>query len=195
MDQPRLFLASCSPRRAELLGQLDLDHVQISTDIDETRQPHEHPADYVQRLALAKATAGHQMAGNKAAVVTLGADTAVAIDARILGKPTSQAHAADMLRNLSGRSHRVFTGVAIVSADRQQSVVSHSTVTMRAIGDDEIAAYWRTGEPADKAGGYAIQGLGAVFVEQLEGSYSGVMGLPLFETAALLRQFGLTILA
>jgi len=191
MKRPHLVLASASPRRCELLAQIGIEFEQQVADIDETPRAGESPADYVARLALEKARAVRR-AGSCAAPV-LGADTAVVVEGRILGKPADFADARDMLRLLSGRAHEVFSAVALV-AGREAVAVSCSTVRFREIHDSEIAAYWRSGEPCDKAGGYAIQGLAAAFIERLDGSYSGVMGLPLYETAGLLDDFGIRIL-
>ena len=191
MTRPHLVLASASPRRCELLAQIGIEFEQRVADIDETPRAGEPPADYVARLALEKARTVRR-AGSCAAPV-LGADTAVVVDGRILGKPADFADAGDMLRLLSGRVHEVFSAVALV-AGREAVAVNCSTVRFREIHDSEIAAYWRSGEPRDKAGGYAIQGLAAAFIERLDGSYSGVMGLPLYETARLLDDFGIRIL-
>lgn len=160
-------------------------------DLDESPEPGESAEHYVGRLALDKARAALTLLGKAERTLILAADTAVVIGADILGKPRDAADAAAMLRRLSGGEHRVLSGVALIGADgRETSALSESRVRMRRILDAEMAAYWATGEPADKAGGYAIQGRAAVFVEALSGSYSGVMGLPLFETAALLAAAG-----
>ncbi|MBA1243965.1 Maf family protein [Pseudomonas japonica] len=184
-----LLLASGSPRRRELLQQIGVPFTQVSADIDETTLPHEAPEAYVQRLALAKAAAGlgHASAG----AVVLGADTAVILDGQILGKPQGEQDAARMLTALSASVHEVFTAVALHSESRREVCCVSTRVRFRHITPQEIHAYWASGEPADKAGGYAIQGLGAVFVEAIEGSYSAVVGLPLCETAALLARFGI----
>lgn len=191
-----IYLASRSPRRRELLLQLGIGHERLDIDVDETQLSSEAPAGYVRRLALEKARAGHRLLRRRSSPMrpVLSADTAVVIDGRILGKPRDRAHALSMLLGLSGREHQVVTGVALVG-EREQSALSTSSVRFRPIGEDEAAAYCATGEPSDKAGGYAIQGLAAQFVENLSGSYSGVMGLPLFETAALLRQEGIGLLS
>lgn len=178
-----ILLASASPRRQELLTQIGVCFQVLPVDIDETPKTHERAADYVLRLAAAKAQAGRA----KRAMSALGADTAVIVDNAILGKPRDQAHATQMLTRLSGRKHAVLTAVALADDRGLQTRLSTSQVWMRALSSEEIAAYWRSGEPCDKAGAYAIQGFAATFIERLEGSYSGVMGLPLFETAALLR--------
>ncbi len=187
-----LYLASRSPRRRELLGQLGLTPEAAPTDVDETPRAGEAPAEYVVRLALAKARAG--LARCAPGSLVLGADTALAADGRILGKPADREGFRHLLRRLSGREHKALTGVALVGEGLEETRLSVSHVFFRAVREAEIDAYWATGEPADKAGGYAIQGLGAVFVERLEGSYSGVMGLPLFETAELLHAAGFSIL-
>ena len=181
-----VVLASQSPRRRTLLDQLGVAHEALPVDVDETPRPGEAPAEYVLRLALAKARAGR---ARRPDCLVVGADTAVVIDDAILGKPADRASAIAMLGLLSGREHRVLTAVALVG-DREESRLSVSHVRFRPVGSAEAAAYWDTGEPADKAGGYAVQGIGALFVEQLTGSYSGVMGLPLYETAELLRRAG-----
>lgn len=182
-----IHLASQSPRRRELLAQIGIRHDVIDVEVDETPRAGEAPAEYVLRLALAKARAGHRLRPDRP---VLGADTAVVQDDRILGKPLDRQDAAAMLAQLSGREHRVLTAVALVG-DREETRLSVSHVRFRPIDAAEAAAYWETGEPADKAGGYAVQGLGALFVESIGGSYSGVMGLPLFETGELLRRAGI----
>lgn len=159
----------------------------------------ESPEQFVERLALEKAKAGFLNLGGNHFRPVLGADTAVVIDDDILGKPRDKAHAIGMLQRLSGRRHRVLSAVAVVrrdnlGQDRDLVRLSESFVDFRAITREECVAYWKTGEPADKAGAYAIQGKAAFFIERLEGSYSGVMGLPLFETGELLSQFGIEIL-
>jgi len=185
---PDIFLASHSPRRRELLEQLGVRFRSVEQNADESLHSGESPEVYVIRLALEKARAGHAaLAGDLANV--LGADTAVVLDGEILGKPADREEALDMLTRLSGRSHRVLTGVAMVDGEREATRLSVSTVTFRDLGERELSLYWESGEPKGKAGAYAIQGRGGVFVEQLEGSYSGVMGLPLFETGDLLEEF------
>ena len=193
MREPFIYLASGSPRRRELLAQLGLSFELLVTDIDESLQSGE-PADaYVCRMARDKARAAlGQMPEHRAPV--LGADTTVVVDRHILGKPADREAAAVMLRRLSGRDHEVLTAVALVdgNGDEQHEAiaVSRTVVTFRPLSNAEIDGYWATGEPCDKAGGYAIQGFGAIFIEAIHGSYSGVMGLPLFETARLLNGFG-----
>lgn len=190
---PDIILASASPRRRELLAQIGVRFRQQVAQIDETRLENESPPDYVARVALEKARAIGRQLGDDG-VPVLGADTAVVIDGHVLGKPENEDHARRMLGMLSGRMHGVFSSVAIVRGDREAVRVNESSVWFRSLSASEIEAYWRSGEPRDKAGAYAIQGMGAIFVERLEGSYSGVMGLPLFETARLLRDFGIQVL-
>ncbi|MFY1019176.1 Maf family protein [Ectopseudomonas khazarica] len=186
-----LFLASASPRRRELLAQIAVPCVTQIASIDETPLPAEPAAVYVERLALEKARAGLRALGERADAVVLGADTAVVLDGRILGKPADFAESREMLLSLSGRSHQVMTAVALVGAGRESSRVVTSEVSFRTLGEAEIEAYWASGEPCDKAGSYGIQGLAAVFVNRVQGSYSAVVGLPLCETAEMLGQFGI----
>ncbi len=188
-----ICLASRSPRRRELLHQIGVDFDVIDVDVDEQRGPQESAEAIVARVALDKARAGRSALPAGSPMPVLGADTAVVIDDEVLGKPRDGADAARMLSLLSGRTHRVLTAVALV-AGRETVCVSTSKVTFRTLGDAECAAYWASGEPADKAGAYAIQGLAAVFISRLEGSYSGVMGLPLYETATLLQESGITVI-
>jgi septum formation protein len=157
-------------------------------DVDETQRAGEAPRDYVARLAVEKAQAGFARRGGDLPV--LGADTTVVVDQQVLGKPGSQAQGVAMLALLSGREHQVLTAVALTTHENTRVRLSASRVGFRAIAAVEAAAYWATGEPLGKAGGYAVQGRGAVFVEHLHGSYSGVMGLPLFDTAQLLDAAG-----
>lgn len=192
-DRNFLHLASASPRRSELLRQLGLDFDVTPADIDESIRPGEAPDAYVERLALEKGRAAWAALDAHDTPV-LAADTAVVLAPKILGKPVDAADAADMLAQLAGRSHDVLTSVAVLDAEREAVIVNRTEVCFRSIHPDEIAAYWRSGEPSGKAGGYAIQGLGAMFIEEIHGSYSGVMGLPLFETARLLTGFGYRLL-
>jgi septum formation protein len=182
-----LCLASQSPRRRALLRQIGVPHVVQPADIDESVHNGEPPEHYVTRIARAKALAVRERA---AALPVLAADTTVVVDGAICGKPADESAAVAMLQRLSGRSHRVLTAVALAASD-VSCRLSVSEVRLRALSVAECRAYWRTGEPHDKAGGYAVQGLGAVFIETLAGSYSGVMGLPLFETAQLLAAAGI----
>lgn len=188
----RIILASASPRRQELLQQIGVKFEQQVAIVDETVRETESPEEYVVRLALEKARAVWRQQGNKGLPV-LGADTAVVIDGQPLGKPQHHQDCGLMLRRLSGRSHQVLSAVALV-AGREEVRVSVSNVWFRLISDAEIEAYWRSSEPCDKAGSYGIQGMAAIFIERLEGSYSGVMGLPLFETAHLLEDFDISVL-
>lgn len=190
MNDKNLILASSSPRRRELLAALGIDFTVRAVDVNERRLDGESADRMVVRLAEAKATA---VAGS--GEIVLGADTAVVLDDEIFGKPRDREDALAMLAVLSGRRHRVVTGVAVTGGDRVQSRLSSTEVQFREIGPDEALRYWQTGEPRDKAGAYAIQGRGGVFVEAIFGSYSGVVGLPVFETAALLADAGLEVLA
>ncbi|MEF3193661.1 MAG: Maf family nucleotide pyrophosphatase [Halothiobacillaceae bacterium] len=185
----RLILASTSPRRAELLRQIGVTFEQRAIEVDESPRTGEVAAETALRLAVAKAKAGYLQAAPGQAV--LAADTLVSLDGEALGKPRDCEDFFAMLRRLSGRRHEVYTAVALAWDGGIQSFLSVSHVDFRPLLDAELAAYWATGEPADKAGGYAIQGRAAVFITRLEGSFSGVMGLPLFETAELLRQAGI----
>ena len=191
-----LYLASKSPRRRELLGRLGLEFGVLEIDIPEQRQPGEPPPDYVCRVAREKAGAGLlKVLGNPSALV-LGSDTEVVLDDEVFGKPADAADAAAMLRRLSGRTHQVISAVSLVSVGhdspgRELQAVSISQVTFDELDDARIDAYIASGEPFGKAGAYAIQGGAEVFVSRLHGSYSGVMGLPLRETARLLAGFGL----
>ena len=186
-----LYLASGSPRRRELLAQIGVPFVTLIASIDETALPGEPAERYVERLAREKALAGLATLNVPAGAVVLGADTAVVLDGRILGKPADRAECLATLVALSGREHQVLTAVALASAQRIESRVVASRVRFRPLRAGEAEAYWATGEPCDKAGSYGIQGLAAVFVSQLEGSYSAVVGLPLCETAQLLGEFGI----
>ncbi len=187
-----IYLASKSPRRSELLTQIGIAHSLLEVEIDETPDQAESPDCYVLRLAREKAQAGHAVVSDHVGSLVLGADTAVVIGESILGKPQSRADALRMLEILSGRTHKVYSGVALIGR-RLDARLSVSEVTFRQIGSHEAEAYWSSGEPEDKAGSYAIQGLGAVFISQLRGSYSGVMGLPLYETAQLLGNEGIVL--
>ena len=186
-----LYLASGSPRRRELLGQIGVPFTTLPTVIDETPLPSEPAVDYVRRLACAKAQVGLASLAAPGAAVVLGADTSVVLDGRILGKPQDRADALAMLTALSGHTHEVLTAVALANSQRCEVRVVSSQVSFRTLSAAEIEAYWASGEPQDKAGSYAIQGLGAVFVADLHGSFSAVVGLPLCETAALLADFGI----
>ena len=190
-DPIDLFLASASPRRQEVLQRMGVRFDTLSQHADERLNPEETPEVFVVRLALEKARSGLAARPAGAGQPVLGADTAVVVDDDVLGKPADQAEAQAMLSRLSGRTHRVVTGVALADGEHEATRLSLSMVTLRELAPAEIDAYWASGEPADKAGGYAIQGRGGVFIEQLEGSWSGVMGLPMFETHELLSDFGI----
>lgn len=189
---PLVCLASVSPRRRELLGQIGVVHLVSGADIDETVGAGESAADYVVRMACAKARA---VRARGTELPVLAADTTVVIDGLILGKPRDRAEGLAMLGRLSGRTHQVLTAVALATGAGVAFRLSASEVRLRAVTPAECAAYWETGEPRDKAGGYAIQGRGALFIEHLSGSYSGVMGLPLYETGQLLAAAGVACLA
>ncbi len=188
-----LYLASQSPRRRELLAQIGVVHAVLQIDIDESPRAGEAADVYVQRLAREKATVGwqHVEARGLPPLPVLGADTSVVLDGVILGKPIDADDARAMLRRLSGRAHDVLTGVAVCGPLGTQVAMSRTQVWFRALSAVDIDQYWATGEPRDKAGSYGIQGRAAIFVERIEGSYTGVVGLPLFETAALLRPYGI----
>jgi len=198
-----LYLASQSPRRQELLRQIGLAPAVLRLrngsgrlDVDETSLADEPAMDYVLRLARLKAEAGERARDGRSLAnwPIVAADTTVTLDGQILGKPADAEEAAAMLRGYSGRSHSVLTGVAVVFQGRLEVALSESTVTFRALSEEEIAAYCASREPFDKAGGYGIQGRAAMFIEHLAGSYSGVMGLPLFEMAQLLREVGFPVI-
>lgn len=186
-----LYLASGSPRRRELLTQIGVRFSAISADIDETPLPEESPSAYVERLARGKAEAGRRSVVSDQPFCVLGADTAVVLDGKILGKPVDEADACSMLMMLSGNEHEVLTAIAVLEDEGCESRVVRSRVRFRSISREEAGAYWASGEPRDKAGGYGIQGLGAVFVAGLDGSYSAVVGLPLCETCEVLGHFGI----
>lgn len=188
---PQIILASASPRRSELLRQIGVRHRIVAVDIDETPLPYEAPDAYVARVAAEKSEACRLV--DRSGLPILAADTSVILDGRILGKPEDMQHAIEMLSRLSGRAHQVFSAVSL-RGDRHWQALSISEVRFRPLSHQEIVGYWQTGEPCDKAGAYAIQGLASTFIESMSGSFSGVMGLPLFETAQLLAQQGITIL-
>ncbi len=185
-----LYLASQSPRRAELLTRLGLRFGVLDLDLPEQHRPNEAADDYVRRVAREKAGAGLLTVVAVPGAVVLGADTEVILDGEVFGKPRDSADAAAMLRRLSGRSHRVVSAVSVVSASREAQAVSVSEVRFAALDESEIAAYVARGDAMGKAGAYAIQGEAERFVVHLSGSYSGVMGLPLYETSQLLKSFG-----
>lgn len=189
-SSPELILASASPRRAELLRQIGVTFTTLPVDICEDPQVGEMASDYVARLAREKAEAALQL---RPGTVVLGSDTAVVLDNQIMGKPVDEADALAMLQALSGRKHQVMTGIAVADATGSQVQVITTAVHFRPLSLARCQAYWHSGEPRDKAGAYGIQGLGAVFVDYIEGSYSAVVGLPLAETAELLEARGVAI--
>ena len=191
MTNVDLHLASASPRRREILTTLGVRFSYAGEDVDERPRANEPAADLVVRLAKDKAMAAQK---SRPGATVLGADTIVVLGERIFGKPESAEQALEMLAALSGNTHEVLTAVALLDGATQQSALSCTRVTFRGVSAAEARAYWDCGEPCDKAGSYAIQGLGGVFVERLEGSYSGVVGLPVFETASLLRAAGIDVL-
>ena len=191
MSQPfDIYLASISPRRRELLDQIGVRYELLQIAVPEIPLPGEKAQEFVQRVALEKAHAGKSLLAADDPHPVLGADTAVVLDDNILGKPADKLQALDMLSHLSGRSHQVMSAVALAT-EREVVMLNISRVTFRTLAKTEIEAYWQSGECHDKAGAYAIQGRAAMFIQDLQGSYSGVMGLPLYETAALLQQFGI----
>jgi septum formation protein len=191
IDEPRLCIASASPRRRELLAQLGIAHVVAPADIDERRRDGESPSDYVLRMAQEKAQRVAADPARSLGLPVLGADTSVILQGRVLGKPGDAAESLEMLALLSDRTHEVLSAVTLHGAHGSASRLARTEVRFRRIEPAEAVAYWASGEPRDKAGGYAIQGRAAAFVAWISGSYSGVVGLPLFETAALLAQAGL----
>ena len=196
LSLPRIYLASRSPRRGELLGQIGVRFEVLPSDVDESALPGESPEHYVLRLARAKAEACVRLlvAQELPVMPVLAADTTVCIDGMILGKPESDADAAAMLRRMSDRWHAVHTAIAVAQDGRVETALSSTQVEMAPLTEAEIAAYVASGEPRDKAGSYGIQGLAGVFVRRIEGSYSGVMGLPVYETSQLLKRFGVNAL-
>ena len=189
----KITLASASPRRAELLEQIGVNFDVLPVDIDESLRSDETDECYVQRLAMEKAQTGFNRQGTEQPV--LGSDTIVVLKHQILGKPKNKDDGIAMLSALSGQQHQVMTAVAMVNAEHKACLLNTSWVSFRSLSEAEIQAYWDTGEPVDKAGGYGIQGLAAQFIQRLDGSYSGVMGLPLFETTQLLEKFGVQLLS
>lgn len=201
-SNPDLYLASQSPRRALLLEQLSVAFSVLAVDIDESQVALEPPNDYVLRMATKKAQQGFRCleeSNAQAAYTTvLAADTAVVFNRQILGKPRNASNAKQMLSMLSGHSHEVLTAICLAQRQcdgglRQESRISKTNVTFRPITEQEIEWYWQTGEPQDKAGGYGIQGKAAQFISHISGSYSGVMGLPLFEMSELMSRFGFAL--
>ena len=191
MSNPVLHLASASPRRRELLTALGLSFTYGGVDIDESALAGESVSDMVLRLATSKARTAFD--SGDYAVPVLGADTTVVLDDRVFGKPGSKDEALNMLASLSGHTHQVLTGVAVVTNGGLETAVSRTDVQFRAIHPDEAEAYWQSGEAAGKAGAYAVQGLGGIFVSAISGSYTGVVGLPVYETANLLHRAGIEL--
>jgi septum formation protein len=188
-----LHLASQSPRRRELLARLGVRFGVLDVDVPEVRAPGEPAEDYVRRVAREKAGAGLLKVVAVPGALVLGGDTEVVLDDEVFGKPRDRADAAAMLRRLSGRTHLVISAVSLISANREVQAVSRSEVTFAELGEDELEAYLAGGEWRGRAGAYAIQGTAQAFISHLSGSYSGVMGLPLYETARLLREFRVAI--
>ncbi|MBI4989359.1 MAG: septum formation inhibitor Maf [Rhodocyclales bacterium] len=201
--EPRIYLASRSPRRRELLTQIGVRFELLmfrgvpreDPDIDEAVLPQESPEEYVVRVTLAKAQAGVRRIRERHLIPhpVLAADTTVEIDGKVIGKPEHEADAVAILQQLSGRTHRVLTAVALIDGGRAEHLLNISEVRFRQIDHEEIRRYVASGEPLDKAGAYGIQGRAAIFVEEIKGSYTGIMGLPLYETAILLRRYGYPI--
>ena len=190
IENRALHLASSSPRRKEILAALGLTFSVGGADVDEQRLDGESAEDMVLRLAVDKATAGAP-GGD---VIVIAADTLVVLGDDVFGKPEGQDDALEMLGRLSGRTHQVLTGVAVRAGGKMRSALSATDVHFREISPDEALAYWQSGEPCDKAGAYAIQGRGGVFVEAISGSYSGVVGLPVFETVKMLEEAGIRVM-
>jgi len=190
LKHQRIYLASASPRRRELLEQINIDYTVIKPDVDESRLNDVNPQAYTQRIALAKAMYVAQIVEAKQLepLSIIAADTAVVLGQQILGKPKNKLEAIEMLNNLSDCTHQVYSSICLINNGKPEVITQISDVTFRAITASEIIEYWNCGEPADKAGAYGIQGLGAKFVQHLNGSYSGVMGLPLFELTQLLAK-------
>jgi septum formation protein len=186
----KIALASASPRRRELLAQLAVDFELVKADVDETQHPGELATDYVLRLAISKAKAGLSVQSNSGVspLPVLGADTIVVVDGEVLGKPKDQQDFLRMMRLLSGRQHQVYTAIALVSADKVLSDTVKTEVWFSPLSEAQMLDYWQSGEPADKAGGYGIQGLASRFIPKITGSYFAVVGLPLYETDQLLQQ-------
>ena len=193
VEEAVIYLASQSPRRRELLQQIGIHFEVLPVSVDESLLPGEEAAAHVTRLALSKAQAGRDARSTGQDLPVLGADTVVVVAGEVLGKPADRTQGMRMLQLLSGGTHQVLSAVA-VATDSDAVRLSTSSVTFRTLTDCDYAAYWATGESMGKAGGYAIQGLAAIFISRLEGSYSGVMGLPLYETAALLSEHGISVI-
>lgn len=193
MSDPQLLLASQSPRRRDLLTQMGLRFEIVDVHVSELVCVDETPLKYVQRVAMDKAQAGWDAAAERGLPV-LGADTTVVFNQQPLGKPKDREDAINTLLKLSGTEHQVATAVAVVNGEKRAHCLSVSEVVMRQISEADAVAYWNSGEPIGKAGSYGLQGLGAVFIQKVTGSPSGIVGLPLYETAALLAEFGIAVL-
>lgn len=193
MNFPRVYLASGSPRRSELLAQIGIEFDKLTIDVDESRLIDEMPLDYVQRIAQVKAKAGWAALGENELRPVIGADTSVIIGRDILGKPKNKAEAKTMLKRLSNNQHEVLTAVSLIYGEQVLTRVSYNKVTFAPLTEAELDWYITTGEGEDKAGSYAVQGLAALFIKKIEGSYSGIMGLPLRETMELLIDIGSTL--
>ena len=191
-SEAQIVLASASARRRDLLGQMGVSFMVKPADIDEQMLENESPEQYVRRLAAEKSAA--PFSGQKVNIPVLGADTIVVLDNDVLGKPAGRTSALAMLERLSGRQHRVMSAVSVRGRNHWQAL-SETRVWFRKLDHSELAEYWATGEPRGKAGAYAIQGIGGLFVQRIEGSYSGVVGLPVYETAVLLKKAGIGLLA
>lgn len=189
---PQITLASASPRRRELLDQIQVSYEVLPVDIDESHQPGETAEQFVKRLALEKAQAGYEKVPHRPA---LGSDTVVVLGKILLGKPSNREMGLEMLSMLSGHIHQVMTAVAICNGESEHCVLNTSEVEFSKLSKQQIEAYWQTGESKDKAGAYGIQGIAAQFIKNINGSYSGIMGLPLFETSELLKKSGINILS
>lgn len=190
---PQLYLASSSPRRQEILQQMGITFSVVPQNIEEQYLPDESPQNYVLRLAVEKSKDG--LKGQiKQNIPVLGADTIVVLDGKVLEKPDNREHGIEMLLSLSGHTHQVMTAVALGNDNKIESAISVSEVLFSSLSRKICENYWQTGEPADKAGSYAVQGQGALFIKNINGSYTGVMGLPIYETGLLLNQFGINLL-
>jgi len=189
--RPLITLASASPRRCELLDQIQVCYTVHPASIDETHITGESPEQFVKRLALEKARFVFKKIPERP---VLGADTIVIMDQQILGKPESQEHAKEILKMLSGHTHQVMTAVAVNNGETEHAALSSSEVEFAYIDDEQIDAYLKTGESLDKAGAYGIQGIAGQFIKNINGSYSSIMGLPLYETTELLKLVGIRLL-
>ena len=197
VTDPQIYLASSSPRRQQLLDQIKVRYLLLAPQINETPRPQEPPVDYALRIAIEKARTGRKLQQEATPSIpylpVLGADTVVTSDNNIFGKPKNREDSLNMLEQLSGKSHDVISAIALITRNKEYTAVCTSSVTFRHTTPEEREQYWLSGEPEDKAGSYAIQGTGAVFISNISGSYSGVMGLPLFETAKILQESGIVV--